>query len=85
MVKEQTLGVMETCMKGNPRMGKDMVKGPTLGLVETSMKGNTRMGKLMEKEHKLFLMGENGQVSSEKINVGTPQFTTKTETSLESL
>jgi hypothetical protein len=30
-------------------------------------------------------MGENGQVSSEKINVGTPQFTTKTETSLESL
>jgi hypothetical protein len=30
-------------------------------------------------------MGENGQVSSEKINVGTPQFTTKMETSLESL
>ena len=45
MVKEHILGLMETCMKGDTRMGKDMVEGPTFGLVETSMKGNTRMGK----------------------------------------
>ena len=48
-----------------------MDKEHTLGLMKTCMKGNTRMVKLMVKEHKLFLMGENGQVSSEKINVGT--------------
>jgi len=45
MVKEQKLGLMETCMKENLRMGKEMVKGHTLGLMEENMLGNSRMGK----------------------------------------
>ena len=45
LVKELLLGLMETSMKGNSRMGKNMVKGHTLKLREGSMKENGRMEK----------------------------------------
>ena len=45
LVKELLLGLMETSMWGNSRMGKNMVKGHTLNLREGSMKENGRMEK----------------------------------------
>tara|TARA_B110000438_G_C15293841_1_gene428060 strand:- start:73 stop:495 length:423 start_codon:yes stop_codon:yes gene_type:complete len=48
--QEHTLGLMETSMLGNSRMGKNMVKEHSLGLMETSMLGNSRMG------HKMVLV-----------------------------
>ena len=50
MVKEQKLGLMETCMKGNTKMGKNMVMEHTLHLMETSMKENGRRGGDMDLE-----------------------------------
>ena len=44
MVKEHTLGLMETSMQGNSKMINQMVKEHTLGLMEESMKVNLRMG-----------------------------------------
>ena len=43
MVKEHSLHLMETSMKGNGRMGKNMVKEHTLGMMEKSMLENSRM------------------------------------------
>ena len=45
MVKEQKLGLMETCMKENLRLGNIMVKGHILGMMEENILGNGRMGK----------------------------------------
>ena len=42
MVKENILGLRETSMWGNRRMGKEMAKEYILGLRETSMWGNSR-------------------------------------------
>ena len=57
------------------------VLGNTHILMERSMKGSGRMGNNIVKGHSLLLMEENGQVSSEGINLGTSRHTTKTETS----
>ena len=46
------------------------------------MYGDGRMGKNMVKEHSLLLMEENGQVSSEGINLGTSHYSTKKEISI---
>ena len=46
MVKEHSHILLEKSMKGNSRMGKEMVKEPTLGLMEENMLGNSRMGKI---------------------------------------
>jgi len=44
MVKEHTLGLMETSMKGNSRTENNMLKEHLLVLMEESMKENLRMG-----------------------------------------
>ena len=85
MVKEHTLGLMETSMLGNSRMGKNMVKEHSLGLMEESMLGNSRMGYKMVKEHSLFLMQKSLRENGRMENLGTEQNTTKMETSKESL
>jgi len=84
MVLERKLLKMVQVMWEYSKMEREMVKVHTITLMETSMKGNGRMGKNMVKVHSLLLMEENGQVSSEGINLGTLLDTTKTETSKES-
>jgi len=47
MVKEHSLGLMETSMWGNSRMEIKTVKEHKLTLMEESMWGNSRMGIFM--------------------------------------
>ena len=56
MVKGASFHLMETSMKGNSRMGKDMVKEPTLGLMVESMKVNTSKVNIMVKGSSFHLM-----------------------------
>ena len=53
MVKEHTLTLMETSMKGNGRMGNIMVMGHTLLKMEVLMSGNGRMINTTVKVHGL--------------------------------
>ena len=84
MVKVHTLGLMETSMQVNSKVLKQMVKVHTPGLMEESMKGDSRMGKNMGEVHSLQLRDTSMQENGEEINLGTSNFMTKTETSLES-
>ena len=63
MVKVHTFGEKGSgkgkSMKGNGRMGNNMVKGQIF-LLMASMLGNTRMGFGMVKVHTLGLMGIKG-------------------------
>ena len=62
-----------------------MVKVHTLGLMEESMKADSRMGKNMVEVNLLQLRGTSMQENGEEINLGTSNFMTEKETSLESL
>ena len=46
MVKEHSLGLMDSCMKENGRMDLQMVNEHTLTLMESSMLGSSRMGEI---------------------------------------
>ena len=63
MVKGHTLGLMETNMLVDTRMGIRVVKVHTLIIMETSMKVDGTMGKNTVKEHSLMEKG-NGKETS---------------------
>ena len=83
MVKGHTLGLMEVNMLGNGQMGKQNGHGTVTskdGKYVGEWKGNDFHGQ----GTMILLMGQNGQVISEGINLGTSNYSTKAETSKES-